>query len=114
MADDFVQKQENGDYTPSREKIEHVQETLQFLSVMTGDHRLEEVLNSGDNVDTEEGGVYSMCDVLDRVERRGEERVHRRVAEDMLEDSAPLGLIIKHSRLSEDAIRALAKSSGFQ
>lgn len=67
VADYFVQKQENGDYTPSPEKLHHVQETLQLLSAMTNDHRFEEAFSGN----TEEGEVQSMCDVLDRVESRG-------------------------------------------
>lgn len=67
VADYFVQKREKGDYTPSPEKLEHVQATLQLLSVMTQDRRFEEAYN--DSVDHEE--VQNMCDVLDRVEKRG-------------------------------------------
>ena len=67
VADYFVQKRESGDYSPSPERIRHVEATLQLLSVMTKDHRFEEVLNSGG----EEGGVQNMCDVLDRVEQKG-------------------------------------------
>ena len=71
VADYFVQKRENGDHSPSRDKLDHVQETLQLLSVMTGDHRFEVALN--DDV-TGQGGVQNMCEVLDRVEARGEAR----------------------------------------
>ena len=46
--------------------IRHVQEVLQLLSVMTGDHRFEETFSE----DTQ-GGVKTMCDVLDRVELKG-------------------------------------------
>ena len=76
VADYFVQKQENGDYIPSPEKLHHVQETLQLLSVMTNDHRFEEAYS--DN--PEEGGVQNMCDVLDRAERRGAEKKAREAA----------------------------------
>ena len=69
VADYFVQKRENGDYIPSSEKLHHVQETLQLLSVMTNDHRFEEACND----DLEKGEVHNMCDVLDRAERRGAE-----------------------------------------
>ena len=68
VADFFVQKRERGDYEPSRESIRHVQETLQLLSVMTGDHRFEEVFVNG----TEKGEAMNMCEVLDKVEARGE------------------------------------------
>lgn len=69
VADYFVQKQRNGDYIPSREKLQHVEAVLQLLSVMTEDTRFEEVLNETDGSD--EGGVNNMCDVLDRVEAKG-------------------------------------------
>lgn len=70
VADYFVQKRESGDYTPSPEKLDHVQATLQLLSAMTKDHRFEDVYNDS----VEEGGVQNMCEILDRVEQRGERR----------------------------------------
>lgn len=66
VADYFVQKRENGDYTPDSREIKHVQETLQLLSVMTNDNRFEEAY-----YDHAEGGPQNMCDVLDRVENKG-------------------------------------------
>ena len=66
VADYFVQKREKNDYTPSAQTMKHVQETLQLLSVMTGDHRFEDVCN-----DKQEGGPQNMCEVLERVENRG-------------------------------------------
>ena len=66
VADYFVQKREKGDYTPSAQMMKHVQETLQLLSAMTGDHRFEDVCN-----DQQEGGPQNMCEVLERVENRG-------------------------------------------
>ena len=68
VADYFVQKQRNADYVPSRAKMQHVEAVLQLLSVMTGDYRFEDVLNDPDGP---EGGISTMCDVLDRVEARG-------------------------------------------
>ena len=70
VADYFVQMREKGDYEPSPENLEHVQATLQLLSVMTQDHRFEDVYNSQD----QEGGVKNMCEFLDRVESRGIEK----------------------------------------
>ena len=52
---------------PKPETIEHVQETLQLLSVMAGDQRFEEAYNSAN------GGVKTMCEVLDRIEAKGRE-----------------------------------------
>lgn len=66
VADFFVQKQRNGDYTPSQKEIQHVQEVLQLLSIMTGDRRFEEAC-----VKESEGGPINMCEILDRVENRG-------------------------------------------
>lgn len=67
VADYFVQKRERDDYTPSPEKLDHVQATLQLLSVMTQDRRFEEAYNDS----AEKGEVQNMCDVLERVEKRG-------------------------------------------
>ena len=69
VADYFVQKRKYGDYDPEPMEFTHVQETLQLLSVMTGDHRFEEVCN-----DNREGGPHNMCEVLDRIENRGIQR----------------------------------------
>lgn len=66
VADYFVQKQRNGDYKPEKKEMQYVQEVLQLLSVMTGDHRFEETFS-----DDTQGGVKTMCDVLDRVELKG-------------------------------------------
>ena len=70
VADYFVQKRESGDYVPSPERLEHVQATLQLLSVMTRDHRFEEVYNES----ADKGEVRNMCEVLDRVELKGRTR----------------------------------------
>lgn len=72
MADYFVQKRENGNYIPSAEQLVHVQETLQLLSVMTHDRRFEEAYQVRDK--EEEGEIHNMCEVLDRIEKRGELR----------------------------------------
>ena len=69
VADYFVQKREKGDYVPSAQVLKHVQETLQLLSIMTNDHRFEEVYNEA--VDGQKGEVRNMCDVLDKVENKG-------------------------------------------
>lgn len=71
VADYFVQMRESGDYVPNEDKLNHIQETLQLLGVMTGDHRFEEALNNNGN---EQGGVQTVSEVLDRVEARGEAR----------------------------------------
>lgn len=66
IADYFVQMRENGDYHPKPQDMDHVQETLQLLSVMTHDHRYEEAYN-----DPKKGEPKTMCEVLDRIENKG-------------------------------------------
>ena len=68
LADYFVQKRKTGTYHGTRQEICHVQALLQVFSVLENDSRFEEVYTA-DN--TEEGGIHSMCDVLDKVEERG-------------------------------------------
>lgn len=72
VADYFVQKRKNGNYIPSAERLVHVQETLQLLSIMTRDRRFEEAYQVRDK--EEEGEIHNMCEVLDRIEKRGELR----------------------------------------
>ena len=67
VADYFVQMRKNGDYQPTVRQIRHVQETLELLSVLTGDSRFGEAYNE------KEGGIHNMCEVLDRIEKKGRE-----------------------------------------
>ena len=66
VADYFVQIRRNKEYRPSAETIRHVHEVLQLMAVLTKDRRFEEVQIPR----MAEGGI-AMCEVLDRVERRG-------------------------------------------
>ena len=75
VADYFVQKRETGDYTPDGREMEHVEETLQLLSAMTGDNRFEEAYERKGK-----GGPRNMCEVLDRVEEKGRQEEKRRTA----------------------------------
>lgn len=67
VADYFVQMRKNGDYQPTVRQIRHVQETLELLSVLTGDSRFGEAYNE------KEGGIHNMCEVSDRIEKKGRE-----------------------------------------
>lgn len=67
VADYFVQMRENDSYTPDPQELRHVQETLQLLSTMTGDHTFEELYNEKN----QEGRPHNMCEVLERAEKRG-------------------------------------------
>ena len=72
VADYFMQKQENGDYEPKPQDLKHVQETLQLLSIMTNDHRFEDVYNEAS--DAQKGEMRNMCEILDKIENRGIEK----------------------------------------
>ena len=90
VADYFVQKQKNGDYIPGSREIRHVQETLQLLSVMTGDYRFEEAYHNG-----KEGGPRTMCDVLDRVENKGREEGELKATREIAVSLVSMGLPIE-------------------
>ena len=49
-----------------------MQETLQLLSVMTNDHRFEDVYNEAS--DAQKGEMRNMCEILDKIENRGIEK----------------------------------------
>ena len=68
VADYLVQKRMTNDYKPSAELLQHVDETLKLMSVLTDDRRFEEVIEKLPG----KGGT-SMCTVLDKVENKGRE-----------------------------------------
>ena len=68
VADYLVQKRMTNDYKPSADLLQHVDETLKLMSVLTDDRRFEEVIEEL----LGKGGV-SMCTVLDKVENKGRE-----------------------------------------
>ena len=78
VAEYFTQMQRKRDYKPEPMTLVHVQEVLQLLSIMTGDYRFEEALTSWT-----EGGPQNMCEVLDRIEKRGEDKSLARVMKAM-------------------------------
>lgn len=109
VADYFVQKRTNGDYKPSLEKIKHVQAVLQLLRIMTNDYRFEEIANS-----YQEGEITNMCEVLDKLEAKKEAQVRENVAMDLLKEGIKVSIIKIASKLSEEAIRAIAKKIGVE
>ncbi len=100
VADYFVQKQENGDYEPKPQDLKHVQETLQLLSIMTNDHRFEDVYNEAS--DAQKGEMRNMCEILDKIENRGIAKGNAEVKEQM----ADLMKILLTENRIEDAKRA--------
>ncbi|MGO4997828.1 hypothetical protein [Oribacterium sp. Sow4_G1_1] len=108
VADYFVQKQENGDYEPSLQDLAHVQETLQLLSVMTSDHRFEDVYNEAS--DAQKGELRNMCEILDKIENRGIEKgIEKGKAEGNAEGKSQMADLMKRllaENRIEDAKRA--------
>ena len=73
VSDYFVQMQTTKNYVPSPESILHKDATLKLLSVLTGDHRFEDVAK-----ELPTNGGVSMCEVLDRIEEKGEVKGEQR------------------------------------
>ena len=87
-----MQKQRDGDYKPEKKEMRHVQEVLQLLSVMTGDRRFEEACSGG-----QEGGPKNMCEVLEKVEKKG-------LTEGELLKAQEVAANLKKMGMSEDVI----------
>ena len=108
VADYFVQKQENGDYEPSLQDLAHVQETLQLLSIMTNDHRFEDVYNEAS--DAQKGEMRNMCEILDKIENRGRgEGIAEGIAKGNTEGKSQMADLMKRlfaENRIEDAKRA--------
>ncbi len=67
VADYFVQMRENKNYVASKETIEHVQEVWELMAALCNDSRYEELFQG-------ERKVTSMCEAMDKAEKRGERR----------------------------------------
>ena len=111
VAEYFTQMQRNRDYKPEPWTLVHVQEVLQLLSIMTGDHRFEEVFASGT-----EGGPENMCEVLDRIESRGEARGIDTMAKAMAKTMRDMGMteeqIAEAVRISKEKVGQNVRSVG--
>lgn len=55
------------EYEPERKQIKHIDEILKLMKVLTGDARYEDVIDDFEK----KGGEVTMCEVLDRVEKKG-------------------------------------------
>ena len=107
-----MQKQKNGNYKPKPQDLKHVQETLQLLSVMTNDHRFEDVYNEAS--DAQKGEMRNMCEILDKIENRGiakgiEEGIEKGKAEGNAEGKSQMADLMKRlldENRIEDAKRA--------
>ena len=118
VADYFVQKREkgaDGEYEPDPRQIRHVQKTLQLLSVMTRDHRFEDAYNDI-HTDDMEGGPYTMCEFLDKVENKGLEQGLQQglklgLSEGRQEAKQEIALTLKGMGMSVETIAEAVKVS---
>ena len=113
VADYFGQIRKTGQYKGSLDDIKHVYEVLELLSVMEEDDRYKKAFYYN-NV---EGGIRNMCDVIDRLEKmgveKGKEERNVEVATDLIKAGQKNASFISNiSKLSEDAVRKLAKTMG--
>jgi hypothetical protein len=115
VADYFVQMRKTGDYIANAEQLNHVQETLGLLSIMTDDRRFEDALNASETVGGKE--IKTMCDVLDRVEARGkaegiaegeargEVQGKKEMAINLHKQSVPVEVIAKAAGVAVDVVK---------
>ena len=65
---DYLAEGEN--YVPTDQKIVHLEALLLMLKALTGDNRYEILIPDMKNLESEEGGI-TMCELLDKYEKRG-------------------------------------------
>lgn len=113
IAEYFVNKRRNIEYTPSAQEIQHVDEFLKLLQALTGDDRYFDVLNLLQKEAKKEG--VNMCEILDKVENRGiaigeirgEIRGEKRGREKMADEINQLNAILLKQNRMDDLIRTL-------
>ncbi len=72
VADFFSKKRRNPEYVPDDiTEIRHVDEVLKLISAVSGDERYAEIAGMDDSG---KGRIKNMCDVAERLDRRGFER----------------------------------------
>ncbi len=114
IAEYFVNKRRNMEYTPSAQEIQHVDEFLKLLQALTGDDRYFDVLNLLQKEAKKEG--VNMCEILDKVENRGiaigeirgEIRGEKRGREKMADEINQLNAILLKQNRMDDLRRTLA------
>lgn len=102
VADYFVQKRANQNYHPTATVIRHVDEVLKLMSVLTGDNRFEQGMNSLKR----DGGV-TMCEVLDKIEAKGMAKGRIMAYYDM---GLPVSKIAEKVQLKEEEVLAIIDS----
>ena len=113
VADYFGQIRKTGQYKGSLDDIKHVYEVLELLSVMEEDDRYKKAFY----YNKVEGGIRNMCYVIKKKKKmgveKGKEERNVEVATDLIKAGQEnASFISKISKLSEDAVRKLAKTMG--
>ena len=100
VANFFVQKRKHKDYIPDDPtEIRHIDEVLKLLRVMTGDERYQAIFQK-------ERGVYSMCDVAERLEKMGMEKGIEKGMEQGVKQGRKLG---RNEGIHEEKVRIYKK-----
>lgn len=111
IADYFVQITNGKEYVPSSKRIQHVDSMLKLISVLTNDKRYAECMESKD---MEMEGV-SMCEVLDRVEARGEAcgimKNRTEMIQNMLKENISVDVIAKVAKITVEQVIAIGKKA---
>ena len=102
VADYFVQVRKNKKYIPSKEKVEHVNEILSLMRVLTRDDRFEEAMNRNVNKEAE-----NMSEALTLLINEGEERGEERGREIGLKEGEARGKIIGMTESQKETARNL-------
>ena len=96
---------------PSSKRIQHVDSMLKLISVLTNDKRYAECMESKD---MEMEGI-NMCEVLDRVEARGEARGimknRTEMIQNMLKENISVDVIAKVAKITVEQVIAIGKKA---
>ena len=96
---------------PSIKKIQHVDSMLKLISVLANDERYADCMES----ESMEMEVVNMCDVLDKVEARGEtrgmEKTRKEMILNMLKENISVDTIARVAKLTADQVIAIGKKA---
>lgn len=96
---------------PSSKRIQHVDSMLKLISALTNDKRYAECMESKD---MEMEGI-NMCEVLDRVEARGEARGimknRTEMIQNMLKENISVDVIAKVAKITVEQVIAIGKKA---
>ncbi|MDY6267356.1 MAG: Rpn family recombination-promoting nuclease/putative transposase [Selenomonadaceae bacterium] len=112
VADYFSQMRKDETYDPMPDEIQHVRETLELLSALSGDNRFWE---SGKDV--KEGEKFTMRSVaLDKIEARGRKEgitaATMKIVRKMLTMKMPYDSIAESTEMPIEEVVRIAKESG--